>query len=184
VNAPTVEIINVTPELAGEPHPSHAASVARRVMIYNQLGGKDLRTSGITTHHEILVTLEAFPDIREAVIAASKKARNAFLSPATFGFVWWVLFRADDDHADEFFEGLTTGADLSRGHPILLLRDKLSEARASVSRTPERTLAAYVFKAWNASRKGQSMGLLRFTSTEAFPIPVGKSRGFGRQKSA
>lgn len=71
-----------------------------------------------------------------------------------------VLFRfqmIDAQAADEFAEGLFTGAGLESGNPILTLRERLDRIKTQGLKTSDRDLIAFFVLAWNAWREGRSM---------------------------
>lgn len=158
--------------LSGERNASILAGIARRVFIWERSGHKSVQTTFTpTTNNEVISTLHAFPDIRTAAEFTTSIGRGVEMAPSMLGFCFWVLSRINAAHAATFFEGLATGANLDREDPVLVLRNKLVEARKSQMRTPDHVLISYMFKAWNASRKGQRIRLLRQSPHESFPQP-------------
>ncbi|MDG4796195.1 hypothetical protein [Micromonospora sp. WMMD1082] len=158
--------------LLGENHAKTLASVARRVTMWDRYDRKDYATQGsIATNAELITTIERYPDMRASAEFADQYRKTISLAAAPLGFCHWALCGISVDHADVFFHGLATGADLGRRNPVLVLRERLKEELLSSSRTPERGLVAMVFKSWNDSRVGKERGLIRFSSTESFPIP-------------
>jgi hypothetical protein len=88
----------------------------------------------------------------------------------------YVLGQLDGDARDLFFDGISTGAGLPQGSPILLLRDWLQKERAGRGRVRSQVIEiAMVFKAWNAWRDGRSLRRLRWRTEgdypELFPAP-------------
>lgn len=76
--------------------------------------------------------------------------------------------------ADDFFLKVSHGMDLKMGSPPLILRNRLLEAASNPSMEINRTyLIAYVIKAWNATKAGENMSVLRYAPTgakaESFP---------------
>ena len=73
----------------------------------------------------------------------------------------------DEETGDEFLRLLSTGAGMKEGHPVLLLRERLIESRASALRRLSGIVnAAYTVKAWNAFVAGREVRLLRFRPYE------------------
>lgn len=157
--------------LHGHINSSTLASTASKVSVYLRAGGRyDSRAGTGVTNHEISDLITRDPLLVSSVEYA-KHARTSLLSPSTLAFCWWVLMRIDAEDAEEFFRGLVHGDELLRTNPVLVLRNRLADLRASTARTPERVLVALVFKAWNAYRERRQISLIRFTSNEQFPVP-------------
>ena len=158
--------------LIGESHAKTLASMARRIAMWDRYDRKhySLQGSG-ATNAELLETIQKYPDMRVSAEYAERYRRAINLPAAPLGFCHWALCGVSVDHADVFFDGLSTGANLGKRNPVLVLRERLKEEFLSAARTPERALVAMVFKAWNASRGRREMGLIRFSATESFPVP-------------
>ena len=79
----------------------------------------------------------------------------------------YLFAQKDAPAADAFFARLVTGADLSDGHPVLTLRNKLSTLRRDKVMGKRRgTLEVFVVKAWNAVRLGRELKLLKWMDDE------------------
>lgn len=85
----------------------------------------------------------------------------------------WMFHRIDNDAADEFLEGLRTGANLSPGDPRLALRTWM-DRNGRNNRTAVHL--AITIKAWNSWRQSRAVQLLRWNwdgaYRENFPEPV------------
>lgn len=87
-------------------------------------------------------------------------------------------FRLIDGESARLFEsGLTTGAGLDPGNPILALRDRLDRIREQKLKVSDRDLIGYFVMAWNAWRSGRSMTKLQMPkggtwSRDSFPQAV------------
>ena len=84
-----------------------------------------------------------------------------------------ILCRAiDPDKAAVFFESLATGADLSIGHPILTLREKLLRAREEKKMLTALEPMGLTILAWNAFREGRLIRQLKRPDLANFPKPI------------
>jgi hypothetical protein len=79
-----------------------------------------------------------------------------------------VLFLGNAGHrsleiqADEFLEGVKTGADLCRGDPRLTVRDWFYQQRARERGNPSTEVAfAAIARAWNAYAQGRELSVIR-----------------------
>lgn len=98
---------------------------------------------------------------------------------SVWGALMTLFLRIDAESAYQFQHFLTTGADMSKGHPALLLRNRLlwrREGKTQASLIGREQTAALVIKAWNAFRKGQQIQQLLWRADgpkpEAFPVPA------------
>lgn len=104
------------------------------------------------------------------------------LAPASsLAYTWWKLAAINRDLAGDFFQGLTSLEDLSSGSPIIalhrrLVAHRLSYAGSRGSKNRATEVAAYVFGAWNAWRKGEERVLLKAVRGDdgflRFPRPI------------
>jgi hypothetical protein len=152
--------------IRGERHSDHLAAAVRIVWAYRESGlpladGR-LRRS---THAELLETLEGNPDLR----ASLGRYRVLGLSGSRVAVLHYLFSKASVSDADAFFGDLTTGVTPEDGHPIYVLRERLSRDAASLARVPERVRIAFVIIAWNHWRNGQPLYVLRFRAGGADP---------------
>src|SRR5438132_508773 len=73
-----------------------------------------------------------------------------------------LFLRLDPKQAEQFAEHLTTGAGLHRGHPLLMLRNRLvgSQRDQYSTLSGREALVAITIKAWNAWREGKTLQTL------------------------
>lgn len=91
-----------------------------------------------------------------------------------YGVAYYLLSDVDPDAATTFFRRLASGADLGKGNPILLLRNKFMQGTPSGHARDLASLRhnlAWIFRAWNHWRDGKTMQLLRVSATDHFPSP-------------
>jgi|SRR6185312_8976377 len=76
-------------------------------------------------------------------------------------------------HADKFFLGVATGANLTAKDPALKLRNRLIEERIGGTHLADIYIAAFTVQAWAAMRQGRTMGIFRWRGeqnpTQSFP---------------
>lgn len=98
---------------------------------------------------ELLDTLERHPDIRHSV----RYGRRVIdvTAPTLIIALQYLFSRVDQARSEEFVERLIDGAELPVGHPILMLRDQLMQAKSKKKiGLPDTERAAWIIKAWNA----------------------------------
>jgi len=76
----------------------------------------------------------------------------------------WLFDRRNLQQSDVFFDKLASGANLSKGEPILTLRNMVMPQRLHVSHT-----MPLVVEAWNAFRRGDNGGTLRIVTGRVLP---------------
>src|SRR5213078_4187412 len=76
-----------------------------------------------------------------------------------WSIIMTLFLRLDPGQAEQFTEHLTTGAGLHRGHPLLMLRNRLlgSQRDQYSTLSGREALVAIAIKAWNAWRDGRSL---------------------------
>jgi len=99
----------------------------------------------------------------------SKSARNLFQSS-----IIAVAALAEEKHGHAsvlaFMEPLFSGINIDSESPMLVLRQRMIESRASRIVTRAQTQAAYSIKTWNAYITNKKIGVLRWKSDEVFPV--------------
>lgn len=165
--------------LRGEVSATGLAALTRKVHDWNR-GVRHLRAGGNSkaTHAQLSRTLEAHPELRDFVRAAGNLTQNWKDMPASLvGLAWWVFAGIDQEDADFFFARLGDGQSLAAGDPIYELRKQLAANRDNVKgERSQRYMLALTIKAWNAYRRGDKIGLLKFRAggarPEQFPEPA------------
>ena len=86
-----------------------------------------------------------------------------------------LFLRLDPQQAEQFAEHLTTGVGLHRGHPVLMLRNRLlgSQRDQYSTLSGREAVVAIAIKAWNACREGKTLQTLswRAEGRKAEPFP-------------
>lgn len=169
-------------KLRGEMDAGALAAVIRLATQWDEGVRRSLSTnnSSTGTHAHYLRTLEAHPELRDVIADAQRVSRHCELPASIVGLLWWAFDRIDETSPDDarfFFDRLADGQGLVSGDPIYELRKTLDLIKASVRGERSRThLIAITIKAWNAYRRGDKVGLLRYRSggakPEAFPEPI------------
>lgn len=77
---------------------------------------------------------------------------RGLLPPGLACALHYVFKAKSRGHADEFFRLLAAGTDLSAGHPILVLRERLLSGRVGKARLHQTEQAAITIRAWNSYR--------------------------------
>ena len=103
--------------------------------------------------------------------------RNTGLTGGEVTGLHYIFSDKDSFMANEFFERLSSGANLVESSPILKLKTRLAQAKTLKAYTiDKRVRVAFTIKAWNAYRKGRTLKQLRFvpsgSTKETFPIPL------------
>lgn len=163
---------------------SHALGAALS-MLYRLRTGKriDYSHAGAPSPKQALDLLAAEPRIEDSVKVARRVTKAVGGPIGVFAALHRIFDDLDPVPTKDFYEGLIEGADLSKGDPLLSLRNQLARPRRdrNYSQTPN-TIAALTIKAFNLRRAGRSVEVLAFRKAEKFPAvdsPVGEARSDG-----
>lgn len=119
----------------------------------------------------VLEWIEQNPEIHEIVeYVYNVMYRFRYIkSAALAGCMYWYFSRKSMTKADEFFESLAEGVDLTKGSPIRLLRERLMRDYANQSRLKIHEKAALFVYAWNAFRQKREITNLLLPRGSDFP---------------
>lgn len=100
-------------------------------------------------------------------------AKELFGGPAINAMLRYLTDQVDPEGSAEFWRGMTSGAGLQEGSPILVLRNQLKNT--GLRGLPVRGLmvAILTIKAWNAFKIGTRPKVFRWLTTEEFPKVFG-----------
>ncbi len=119
----------------------------------------------------LVSTASEHPEL-QAIVRWLIKLRMGGITQATgaFAALCYRFKKVDAKSAKNFFERLADGSSLERGHPILVLRDRLMRERAQklhggLPLWQKIKLAIY---AWNAYREGRTV--TKFLLRDKFPV--------------
>lgn len=96
-----------------------------------------------------------------ASYAASSQARR-YIPPSVLGACYYVMTNAAPEAAAEFFDKLSTGAELAVDSPILVLRNTADKRKADHTKTGLGQWLFLVTRAWAMWRKGGTTSRLPF----------------------
>jgi hypothetical protein len=99
--------------------------------------------------------------------------RQRITSKGTWATVMYLFVISDADLANQFHDGIVSGANLDSRSPILTLRTRYINAqlvgKGSGARPSLRHMMAFAIKAWNAFKSNKQLGTIKFLDTEPFP---------------
>lgn len=163
---------------------SSMAAIARHMVIWEREGRHPSLVSGgrykAISNPAIHEYAAAHYDELDTALRRVRALRQIGGPPG--GYALWgglaVQFaRLDDADADDFLAHLATGESLTVGHPILMLRNRLSANLAARAQLPPVEIAALAIRAWNAYRAGVAkLGSLRWIRGGANPEPFPEPR--------
>src|SRR5437870_5144541 len=169
----------------GFPSQNALAAAARGLMFIGRYGrvfpsqrDSHLYITPVTT----LQYVEEHPEIVDGVRLGDRIYHSGIQGGIGLWSIIITLFlRLDAVQAEQFAEHLTTGAGLHRGHPVLMLRNRLlgSERDQYSTLSGREALVAIAIKAWNAWREGKTLQTLswRAAGPNRFPRPIDQPGG-------
>lgn len=117
------------------------------------------------THRQSMAILAENPSLRDSCIWGQRCKR--FLPSSVTAVLHYLFAKKDQEDAEFFFEHLATGEELSRSSTktsaIHVLRARLEDNRASLTKLPASIVIAITIKAWNAMRSKRVVKTLRLT---------------------
>jgi len=133
------------------------------------LGGKTYWISPDV--QQLKKVLDLNPAIRESVLVAEKCKHLMGTGPLTF--LHYLFSKKDNDTAAVFFEQFGTGEGLSKGNPILFLRQRLLNDKINnKAKLPIGDKIASIVNSWNLIRlgkKAKSVSSIRWTTGGLYP---------------
>ena len=155
---------------------AHALAAAARLGLQAERGA--LNSPGEYSHEEIIAYIAANPDLRYACEFAMPLARGADCPPAVAVHSFMILSRLDTFEAARFWVGLSNGAGLEAGDPVLTLRNRFSEARRGKEKLGRHAYLSAIYRAWNYRREGKTLTMIKLNSPAVkgglVPVPVPK----------
>lgn len=116
--------------------------------------------------------------LEESARVAMRYSRRADVAPSFVCYTHWVLSGIDAQQATEFWMKAAEKVGLTAGDPIIALTNRFAEARRNKEKIRLEAALSAIFRAWNYSRDGKPMKLIKFKSNaEAggfIPIPEPK----------
>ncbi len=149
----------------------------------NDANVNSLRKIGVTRQDLIAFMEEHEEELGEAVSVVDGDGKDILRPPSLFVGLRYRFGRANRLRAQEFFDALSTGADLSSSSPIWKLRSLLiKELGAKNLRHSNEWKAAITIKAWNAWLRGKDVRQLRWREDEDWPRIYEKMKPQRRRK--
>lgn len=135
------------------------AAVAKYVWQHQSIGHLSAQAHFSPTKGEVLHLVETTPTIAESLARVQKKGSEAVGGRSMLAFCHWTFTRISGQRsdADAFMDSLINGSNLGIRSPILYARNRLMSERGRL-RPNEK--AELIFRAWNASRRGDKVASL------------------------
>ena len=162
--------------MRGEKNATTLASLARYAIIYRQnphglwrSGGKGLGAI------DLIEEIDAHPEYREYARRAESLRRTSVLTAGPWAMAMCILASVDRDDEYLFTGKLATGEMLPTRDPILTLRKRLADIKASLMPVhyDPRDYCALVVRGWNAWRRGETPRVLQIRSKSGeFPRAI------------
>lgn len=170
-------------KIRGETHYAHLAATLTRLWFYETSGGMSMHNSGsdaTPSKTDLDDLLDKFPKIRDSVEFCCKAENNtaSLALPATITAACHYVFSktrapGGKTKADDFVSKLATGEEMSRNHPVMLLRKKLMERkRATHEKINLQAVVYLVFRAWVAFVKGEQLEKLQLPRSGDYTLKL------------
>lgn len=158
--------------MAGVPNATLVQAIARRAWMWDR-GNLRFSNTDAPSVQEQDHTLEKYPHIHRSAELASR-ASTAYRPSrgAVTGTAHHLFIQIDPDQTAQFFASFASGLDLSKGHPVAALRQRLLNDVTTSKRVPFHQGLAYFIRTWNAVREGREMAKIQHTAEEPMIKPV------------
>lgn len=145
----------------GEAYSRNLAAIARRVWQW-EAGNTRFLTTQSPTNSEVLATVAKHDTLKRSAELGHRIATSFRPSrSAVTGMAHHLFLAIDPDLSALFFARLETGADLSKGHPVLALRDRLTQDKILQRKVAYYQGVRYFVVAWNALREDREITLIK-----------------------
>lgn len=134
------------------------AAVCRALYIWEVNNGK-LKGYGKVSPDELLLVNDCYPDeVDEATAYVVTQAAKGVPMPRGLMGLSHILFhRARPRKAGEFFEVLAEGLTTTKGHPALVMRNRLIQDKMRDRTMPDDAIWCALVRAWNTYDHGKTM---------------------------
>lgn len=146
------------------------ASILRRAIIMENNGWTSSKRGPSPTKAEMSAYFEAEPMVAAAAEVADATRSHVRCAASTLGLAYLIFARINPVMANEFFRKLRTGVGLEEGDPVLVLRERLAREGSTRLATESDEVLAWFIIAWNATRKGRTIRILRHKQGDRFPV--------------
>jgi hypothetical protein len=156
-------------KLRGEHDNAWLAAALRNLWKYLQWGSFQERFL-TPTPQELGVLLDEHSALRSSIPHVRRLRTFLPVPPGPFTALHYLFSRADPVQTSIFFESLAYGENLLPTDPVLSLRNGILRSAQSARRPSGVAYSAWTIKAFNATRSGGELALMRWSpSTEKFP---------------
>lgn len=139
--------------------------LAAAARVLSNLAAGTQSFSGKFSNDQLLTVLKNNPLLPDSIPFA--RQCKAVISMGLGVALHFLFKQQDGPAADLFFSSLGSGDNLSRDDPVLTLRNKLMTQ--GKHKMPQPMVAALTIKAWNATRRGHRVQILKWLDEESMP---------------
>lgn len=148
---------------------SNYNQLAAAIRWYGVIVGRRSWKQMAVSRKKLFEVLKSNPKLRDSAAYVLHVKAHQICSSGILTACHYVFAKQDAALADKFLLELGTGEGLKRTDPVYVLRERLRRSRTERETLPPDCVAAFVIKAWNATRKGEVIKKLVWQSEEAFP---------------
>lgn len=160
--------------IKNEMHYTHLAAALSRLWYYEQSGGMSMHNAGADiapSKIDLEELLEKHPKLRNSVAFCVERRTN--LIPGTIlAAAHYIFSKKGIEKANDFIDKVVSGADMPKGHPIMLLRKRLIERRESSEKLSLNVVVYFLFRVWRAVQKNETLTKLQLPKDDFSLDPV------------
>lgn len=154
------------------------AAIAKKWWSWER-GDDKFKGNAKPTNAEYKQLLDTHGEIkRSAEIALRVYKKFKFVPKSVVGTAYCLFLQKNPNRVPEFFSRLEDGANLSAGHPILVVRDRFAAEYGNGRQTATWLQLGYLVRAWNAYVEDRTLDSIVLGPASDMPRPtVGKLVG-------
>lgn len=168
-------------EMNGYDYPTIVAGAVDWIYRMTHDFERSIPTAAKATVPQLLDVLNEHPNVVNSLDPAFAAWQKTRVDRPMLTAYHYAFASVDPDAADEFFDQLATGIGVGADTPVYTLRERYlaEQAKADGKKEQKYVLAAWLVKAWEATRRGETMTQrqLRWVKSgpraEAFPKVTG-----------
>lgn len=155
-------------KLRGEGEYTNLGAAVRMVCLYERDGVPYTAGRPAPSVKQLSRTLERNPEIRDSVKLAAR-LRRPWIGVSVLAAMHYLFSVANPEDANDFVTKLATGENMRAGDPPYVLRERLIKEHYDTGGLHSRAKLAFVVRAWNAYRRGETLTRLVFNPGGANP---------------
>lgn len=165
---PRIRSISQILQMAGTPYATLKASIGRMLYVMDNFGPQNLKGGMISSKIQVKRFILENNELMQRASIVAESCRDLVMQSVA-GTAFCLFYRQSGANAEEFFERLRTGLNLTETDAIWQLRQRLIANRARRGKLAQIDLLALFIMAWKAYMQGRPVKKLYWKDGDPFP---------------